>query len=137
MKFETTKKHISTSILISMTDVVFLLIIFLLISSSFITQSGIPIKLPASTNQAQQNPKTISVTLTKDNLVFVDNKPVEWDQLGFTLTQVKTADDLQVVYLRADEVTELKNVVHVMDIIKKSGYERIYIATQQVRTPTE
>jgi biopolymer transport protein ExbD len=137
MKFETTKKHISTSILISMTDVVFLLIIFLLISSSFITQSGIPIKLPASTNQAQQNPKTVSVTLTKDNLVYVDNKPVMWDQLGYTLTQVKTADDLQVVYLRADEVTELQNVVRVMDIIKKSGYERIYIATQKVRTSVQ
>ncbi len=134
MKFETTKKHISTSILISMTDVVFLLLLFVLIASSFVTQSGIPIKLPASTNQAQQNPKTISVTLTTDNQVFVDNQPVSWEQLGSTLIQVKTADDLQVVYLRADEVTELKNVVKVMDIIKQSGYERIYIATQKVRT---
>lgn len=133
MKFETTKKHISTSILISMTDVVFLLIIFLLISSSFITQSGIPIKLPSSSNQAQQNPKTISVTLTKDGQVFIDNRVTTWEQLGNTLLQLKTSDDLQVVYLRADEVTELKSVVRVMDIIKQSGYERIYIATQQSR----
>ncbi|HNX00852.1 MAG TPA: biopolymer transporter ExbD [Candidatus Cloacimonadota bacterium] len=133
MKFETTKKHISTSILISMTDVVFLLIIFLLISSSFITQSGIPIKLPASTAQAQQNPKTISVTLTQDGSVYVENRLTPWDQLSTSLSQLKTDDNLQVVYLRADEVTELKNVVKVMDIIKQSGYERIYIATQQAR----
>jgi len=116
-----------------MTDVVFLLIIFLLISSSFITQSGIPIKLPASTAQAQQNPKTISVTLTQDGSVYVENRLTPWDQLSTSLSQLKTDDNLQVVYLRADEVTELKNVVKVMDIIKQSGYERIYIATQQAR----
>jgi biopolymer transport protein ExbD len=132
MKIQTSKKPISATMLISMTDVVFLLLLFLLVSSSFVTQSGIPIRLPASSNQAQQNPKTVSITLTADNQVFVENEAVTWESLPQRLSSLSAMDRERVVYLRADEVTALKKVVSLMDIVRQSGFERIYIATKQI-----
>ena len=73
MKIELAKKRITTAALISFTDVIFLLLLFLLISSSFITHSGIKVDLPASTSVENEFNKNISLTLTANNEVFIND----------------------------------------------------------------
>ena len=124
------KKRISSIGLISFTDVIFLLLIFLLISSNFITHSGIKVDLPGSNSQQNEFNKNISLTLTKSNEIFINNEIVSWAELPEVLNRKLIDDPEQVVVVRADETVELKNVVKLLDIAKLSGTNRFFIATE-------
>lgn len=130
MIIKTRKKRISTIGLISFTDVIFLLLIFLLISSNFITHSGIKVDLPGSNSQQNEYNKNISLTLTKNNEVFINSEIVGWEELPEVLNRKLIEDPEQVVVVRADETVQLKNVVKLLDIAKLSGTNRFFIATE-------
>ncbi|MDP8201138.1 MAG: biopolymer transporter ExbD [Candidatus Tenebribacter burtonii] len=130
MIIKTRKKRISSIGLISLTDVIFLLLIFLLISSNFITNSGIKVDLPGSNSQQNEYNKNISLTLTKNNEIFINNEIVSWEELPDVLNRKLIDDPEQVVVVRADETVELKNVVKLLDIAKLSGTNRFFIATE-------
>ena len=130
MIVKTKKKRLSSIGLISFTDVIFLLLIFLLISSNFITHSGIKVDLPGSNSQQNEFNKNISLTLTKSNEVFINNEIVSWAELPEVLNRKLIDDPEQVVVVRADETVELKNVVKLLDIAKLSGTNRFFIATE-------
>ncbi|NQT65534.1 MAG: biopolymer transporter ExbD [FCB group bacterium] len=130
MIIKTKKKRISSIGLISFTDVIFLLLIFLLISSNFITHSGIKVDLPGSNSQQNEFNKNISLTLTKNNEVFINNEIVGWEELPAVLNRKLIEDPEQVVVVRADETVELKNVIKLLDIAKLSGTNRFFIATE-------
>ena len=130
MTVKTKKKRLSSIGLISFTDVIFLLLIFLLISSNFITHSGIKVDLPGSNSQQNDFNKNISLTLTKSNEIFINNEIVSWAELPEVLNRKLIDDPEQVVVVRADETVELKNVVKLLDIAKLSGTNRFFIATE-------
>jgi len=130
MIIKTRKKRLSTIGLISFTDVIFLLLIFLLISSNFITHSGIKVDLPGSNSQQNEFNKNISLTLTKNNEIFINNEAVGWEELPNVLNRKLIDDPEQVVVVRADETVELKDVVKLLDIAKLSGTNRFFIATE-------
>ena len=130
MIVKTKKKRLSSIGLISFTDVIFLLLIFLLISSNFITHSGIKVDLPGSNSQQNEYNKNISLTLTKNNEIFINNEMVSWAELPEILNRKLIDDPEQVVVVRADETVQLKNVVKLLDIAKLSGTNRFFIATE-------
>lgn len=131
MKIKTSKQKISTTVLISMTDVVFLLIIFLLLSSNFASQTGLPIKLPASTSSQSQAPQILHVVYESESKIHFQEKLYSLENLEAALKeQFRTTE--QVVRLSAQQKTELQNVIKVMDMIRSAGFEKIFIAT---RTP--
>lgn len=124
------KKRITTTALISFTDVIFLLIIFLLISSSFVTQSGIKVKLPVSSSRQNEFYRNIDLTLTREGEVYIDNDYVSWEDLATVLNNKLIADPEQIVVVRADEDIALKELVHLLDVAKLSGTNRFFIATE-------
>ncbi|RLC51498.1 MAG: hypothetical protein DRI23_04900 [Candidatus Cloacimonadota bacterium] len=130
MRTKLKKKRISTAALISFTDVIFLLLIFLLISSNFITHSGIKVELPGSNSQQNEFNKNISLTLTKDDEIYINNDAVSWDELPAELNKLLVDDPEQVVVVRADEDVILKKIVRLLDIAKLSGTNRFFIATE-------
>jgi len=130
MKLRLSKQKISTTMLISMTDVIFLLIIFLLIASNFASQTGLPVKLPGSVSHERQTLQTINITYYSDDKVFYGNEFVQLDKLREHLLRDYEGPE-QVVKLSAEDNTALQKVINIMDIIRTCGYERIFVATQK------
>jgi biopolymer transport protein ExbD len=116
--------------MISMSDVVFLLIIFLLLSSNFVTQTGLPIKLPASTSSQQQAPQVLHIIYENEDTIHFRQEVYSLDTLGDALKEQFRSVD-QVVRLSAQQQTELQSVIRVMDQIRAAGFEKIFIATRQ------
>jgi len=121
MELNLSKKRISSVALISFADVIFLLLIFLLISSSFITHSGIKVNLPSSTTQQNEYNRNISLTITQDDELYVDDVKVTWETLPTVLNQRLIDDPEQVVIVRADQDIALKRIVRLLDVAKLSG----------------
>ena len=113
-----------------MVDVVFLLIIFFMVSTTFISlETGLPVDLPQA-QTAEATPSDLpTVTVTPDERIFVGGTQVEADALAAILQQLIADTGQTTVVLRADATVPHGFVVQVMDVIKQSGAQRIAIAT--------
>lgn len=101
----------------SMTDIVFLLLIFFMLTSSFITPSGLPVNLPSSQSTTVVMQK-LSVTITKDLEYYVNDKRVSKGMLEVELKS-KLTDQNGVVTLHVDESVPTEHFVHVAGIAAK------------------
>jgi biopolymer transport protein ExbD len=129
MKLRLSKQKISTTMLISMTDVIFLLIIFLLIVSNFSSQTGLPIRLPGSQSASRHSLQHIHITFFSDDTIFYNEEPVNLEMLADML-RADFEDPEQVVRLSAEENLPLQKVIRIMDTIRAAGYEKIFVATE-------
>ncbi|MEP4533944.1 MAG: biopolymer transporter ExbD [Cyclobacteriaceae bacterium] len=98
----------------SMTDVIFLLLIFFMLTASFITPSGLPVNLPSSKSSEIVIQK-VSVTITKDLQYYVNDKNVSINQLEGVLRDAFAGKE-GVVVLHCDNKVPVENVVKVAGI---------------------
>lgn len=116
-------------------DIVFNLLIFFALSLNFAAASrGIDIKLPSASSAKTIRSDQVTVNLTKEGLIFLDDKKITLEQLGPMLKE--KADKKSLVIIRADSDVAHGKVVRIMDIIKSQDLNRIAIAVD-VETQTE
>lgn len=115
----------------SMTDIVFLLLIFFMITSTLVNPNAIKLLLPQSTNQTAAKPIT-SVSISRDLKYYVETKRVTFEQLEPTLQQKLGTDSDIYISLHVDENVPMKEVIKVMNIAKRNQYKMI-LATRPER----
>ncbi len=98
----------------SMTDIIFLLLIFFMLTSNFITPSGLPVNLPSSRTSTVVMQK-VSVTVTPDLQYFVNDKRSSFQTLRNDLASVITGED-GVVVLHIDKDVPVEHLVNVAGI---------------------
>jgi len=130
MKFETRNKPLTIFTFASLTDIVLLLLIFFLLTSSFITQSGIRIQLPKAETREQISDRNIIITLTSNGEIYVFNEKVAKNDLSAKLTEISKDQKDKLVVLRADKSVAIQEVIDVMDIARTTGLTRFVVATQ-------
>ncbi|MBI4418192.1 MAG: biopolymer transporter ExbD [Ignavibacteriales bacterium] len=130
MKFSIQHKPLSVFSYSSLTDIVFLLLIFFLLSSSFVLQTGIKVQLPKSATAEQQSQSQIVITVTADGRIYLNAEQISADALGARLAPLVTRDPDKMVIIKADQSVSLQSAVQVMDIAKGVGAQRLLIATQ-------
>jgi len=111
----------------SMTDLIFLLLIFFMLTSSFVTPSGLPVNLPSSVASTIEVQK-VSVTVTKDLQFFVNEKKVTKSTLEGELKS-RLAGNKGVVVLHIDESVPTREMVFVAGIATKLE-AKVSIATK-------
>lgn len=131
MKFETSRKPLSIFSLSSLTDIVFLLLVFFLLTSQFVIQTGVKVKLPASKLNEQSIPTRLVVSITEDNGIYVGNKKTELSSLAVKLNNVKENIADNNLVIRADKSVEIDLVIQVIDAAKGVGIDRFTIETEK------
>ncbi|WP_421765405.1 ExbD/TolR family protein [Ekhidna sp.] len=111
----------------SMTDIIFLLLIFFMLTASFITPSGLPVNLPSSKSSEIVMQK-ISVTITKELSYFVNNKRVTRNSLESEL-RTSLAGKEGIVVLHCDATVPVERLVEVAGIAT-SMKAKVSIATK-------
>lgn len=111
-------------------DVVFLLVIFFAVSTTFLETSGMKLELPESTASTERESKEIAVFLGPDGSVVFEEETVTLDELASRVSAVLEDDDRKMVMLRADTGTPHGKVVELMDVLKEAGAEGLTIATR-------
>ena len=99
----------------SMTDLVFLLLIFFMLTSTLVTSSALDVILPKSKAQSV-NKASITVTIDSVLKVSVNDAIVPMDQLELQLLSLASQDPERLVILRADESVPTGETVRIMDI---------------------
>ena len=113
-----------------MVDVVFLLIIFFMVSTTFITvESGLPVDLPDAQMSVAEPTNLPTVTVTKDGSIYFAGGNVQEAQLVELVRSEINRSGQTTVVLRADREVPHGTAVRIMDLIKQAGAQRIAIST--------
>jgi len=113
-------------------DMVFLLLIFFLLTANFLREGGISIRLPtAKTAVLQNGTSEITVFINATGEIFIDRTRMDLSRLyQLFCDKVKQGNKITVV-IKADKATPVEWVVKVMDRAKLAGVERLFIATER------
>lgn len=115
----------------SLTDIVLLLLIFFLLTSSFIVNEGIKVILPQAVNAQTTEQKQITVNLLEDGRTFLNGEEVQLPDFQLKLKDLLTDPEKQVIVLASDKTVPLERAVYVLDQAKGIGATRFLISTAQ------
>lgn len=108
----------------SMTDIVFLLLVFFIIASTMISPNGVDVLLPkGSTRTTKKN--QVSVSITKDVKYYVGQREVKFEQLERTLQSMLEGEEKPGFLLRPEETVDVQYVVAVMEIANRNKYQMV------------
>jgi biopolymer transport protein ExbD len=112
-------------------DVIFLLLIFFMISTTFINTTGIQIELPTTVSQPKpEKQKTLEIAITAQQQFFFNGQPIKQKQLKSALVKAKQGISQNGLIIRADGKVQHRWVVFVMDTAKQAGIHKFSIATR-------
>ncbi len=110
-------------------DVVFLLLIFFLLTSSFIVQPGIKVNLPKAVTSEVLHEKSMVILVTSNNLVYLNERAIATDELSARL-RIAARDDKPLL-IKADRRASVGRIVEIWDMCRDAGVKQINIATAQ------
>ncbi len=129
MQLSTQKSKKLTLNLTSLIDVLFILIIFFSVTSTFLEQPGIDLKLPeAETSEAFTTQKVI-VYIDKDTNLFLNDKVISLNELAKEIKELNSYKKDKSIVLKADEKADYGRVIEVMDQLRKNGVYKIIVST--------
>ncbi len=135
MKFRERRRVQAEPGMTSMIDIVFLLLLFFVLSSTFVLQPGIKVRLPRTVTTESPARKDLVLVIARDKRVFLNNTQVPFNALwGRLINELKFQPGAALI-LRADRDVPHGFVVRVMDVAKQAGADRIAIATAPTRKP--
>ncbi len=108
----------------SMTDIVFLLLVFFLLTSPSITPEALDLILPKASGKSS-NVQNASVSITKDGIFYVNTKEVEIENMEQELIALMEQQEDPTIILRADGETAMNSAVKVMDIANRNKFKMI------------
>jgi len=112
---------------VGMTDVVFNLLIFFMLTSTLVHPTALKLLLPKGSTQTSAKPQT-TVSITSDQNYFVEQQPVTLEELESVLKQKLGSAPETYISLHADKTVPFETVVNVLNIAQKNNYKLI-IAT--------
>ena len=130
MKFRPESKLLTNFSVSSLTDIVMLLLIFFLLSSSFVVSPGIKVQLPRAETGETPNDRNVTISVTEKGKLYLNAGQVTLETLGQKLSAALGGDAQMLVVINADRNVTLQRTVQVIDIAKGVGAQRFMIATQ-------
>jgi biopolymer transport protein ExbD len=110
-------------------DIVFQLLIFFMLTSSFIMQPGIKVNLPKAVTSEVVKLENIELLITGENVTYLNGRVVSMQELKALLKQAAKRE--QTILIQADKRASLGRVVEIWDLARDLGISQINIATNQ------
>ncbi|MGF1889700.1 biopolymer transporter ExbD [Photobacterium profundum] len=115
----------------SMLDIVFIMLIFFIVTSSFVRESGVEVNRPQASNVVSQKDAGIFVAVTSANDIFIDKRVVDVERVQAVLEHLLLEQPEASLVIQADEHAYNGTVVKVMDAAKGAGVKNIALAAEK------
>jgi biopolymer transport protein ExbD len=125
-----TEEDDSSIDLTPMLDVVFIMLIFFIVTASFIKEAGIDITRPKAETAYKQDKANIFIALSPTGEIWIDRKKVAPAQLKPTIEKLKAENPQGAVIIQADKESRSKQLMQVMDAARDAGITDIAVATE-------
>ena len=130
MQFQTREKKRVVINITSLIDVLFLLLIFFMVSSTFLEQPGMKLDLPKTSEHENVRAEGYTLFITDSETLFLNEEQVTLENLPQALKLIADAVEDKGLILKADEGIRYGMVVEVMDLVKQSGIVKLVVATE-------
>ncbi len=127
MEFNPKKKRRVLINITSLIDVMFLLLIFFMVTSTFLDQPGMKLELPSAESAEVARVEKLVLYISSDEAVVFNDQSVALDDLEETMRAALSEIEDRTLVLNADKSVQHGTVIRVMDIAKKLGLERLVI----------
>jgi len=117
--------------LTSLIDIVFLLLVYFLLTTNFMVDEGIDVKLPRAEASNPQTQTEITVYVDAEGRAFLDHQQLTLDGLLQQLQKRINGARDRLVVIKADRAVVLEKAVQVMDVVKEAGAGRLCLATEK------
>ena len=114
----------------SLIDVLFLLLIFLMVSSTFLEQPGIQLELPEAESSVLVEQKEFTLFVNRSGDLFLNDSKISLDDLGARIKEALPKMKDSALILKADKDVNYGLVVKVMDAVKNSGVKKLIVGTR-------
>jgi biopolymer transport protein ExbD len=131
MKFSTSNQPLTIFSYSSLTDIVLLLVIFFLLTSQFVIQTGVKVKLPGSKINELSEPTKMIVTITSAGVIYAGPDQTTIDMLSGKLTEMRGVSEESSLVIRADKTVQIDIVIKVIDAAKSVGIGKFTIETEK------
>jgi len=118
-------------------DVVLLLLIFFMLTSTYLVAEAIDLQLPFSDSARSVEEQDIVLVLTRENTVTVNERVVDRGELVVHLRGLITDPETQIITLKTEKDESVEDMIGVMDDIREAGGQKVLIATQSTTPPPE
>jgi len=112
-------------------DVLFILIIFFTVSSTFLEQPGIELTLPDAESGQAHTAQKVMIFVDSDGNIYLNDDSVPMDSLALRTVNLMKEQTEKSVILRADKSVDHGTVIHIMDILRKNNIYKIVISTEK------
>ncbi|NOH24762.1 ExbD/TolR family protein [Vibrio europaeus] len=116
----------------SMLDIVFIMLIFFIVTSSFVRESGVEVNRPTASNVVSQKEAGIFVAITSANDIYIDKRMVDVERVEATLEHLMLDKPDASLVIQADEHAYSGTVVKVLDAAKGAGVKNIALAAEKI-----
>ncbi len=130
MEFERTRHRQIELGITPLIDIVFLLLIFFMLTSHFLLDEGIKIDLPPARTSEVESARDLVIFLESDGRIVFQDQVVRIEDIESLLSAELQQDPDQTVMIRADRAVILEKAVGIMDAVKASGASRMMLATE-------
>lgn len=113
-----------------MLDIVFIMLIFFIVTTSFVKESGVEVSQPQADTSQAQNSNSIMVAITEDNQIWINKHQVDPRAVRRNIERLRFESPESGVLIQADELSQTGLLVKVMDQIKLAGIHNIAIAAE-------
>jgi len=114
-------------------DVVFLLLIFFMVTTTFVERPGLKLELPKAKSATQERMKELIITVSRNKRVFFQGREVAVSNLESLLKKALAQSESKQVIIRADRKVEYGFIVEIMDFARRSGARGLTIATEEIK----
>ena len=114
-----------------MLDIVFIMLIFFIVTSSFVHESGVEVNRPQASNVVSQKEAGIFIAITSANDIYIDKRIVDAERVQATLEHLLLDKPDASLVIQADEHAYNGTVVKVMDAAKEAGVSNIALAAEK------
>ena len=135
MVFERPRRTPHPLNLTPLVDVVFLLLLFFMLTGGLVNRSAADLELPRAGSQAQDKDTAAVITVDREGRVYLDDRAVEPGVLSDLLRARLAETETGEVMIRADRRTDFGPVVRVMDAAAAAGARGVAVAAEAVREP--
>jgi biopolymer transport protein ExbD len=113
----------------SLVDVLFLLLIFFMVTSAFVEQPNIKLELPSTRHSEVSKIDNMILTIARDGKLFLQDRPVDKKNLEKELRRVILDTGDEVLVLKADKFVPYGVVIDIMDAVKGAGFKKVIAPT--------
>ncbi len=111
-----------------MLDIVFIMLIFFIVTTSFVKEAGIDVQKPKAANASAKPSANIFIAVRENGEIWMDKRMVDVERVSANIEKLLAEQPTDIVIIQADKGAKHGTVVKVMDAIKDAGIDKISIA---------